>query len=155
MQTATLCFLVDSEKICLGIKKRLFGEGKYNGFGGRVEPGESVEQAALRELSEETGGVKAIEYSKAGEMTYIFPKSPEFDQIVHIFLVTKWQGEPRETDEMTAEWFSRDNIPYDRMWHNDRFWVPAVLEGKKVRGRVVHDGTTTIEKNIQIFKGNL
>jgi 8-oxo-dGTP diphosphatase len=155
MQTATLCFLVDSEKICLGIKKRLLGKGKYNGFGGRVEQGETIEQAALRELAEETGGVRAVEYRKVGEMTYIFPKSPEWDQIVHVYIVTKWQGEPRETDEMTAEWFDRGKIPYDRMWHNDQYWLPLVLEGNKVRGKVVHDGNTTIEKRITTVKGNL
>jgi ADP-ribose pyrophosphatase YjhB (NUDIX family) len=155
MQTATLCILWKDEQICLGIKKRLLGKGKYNGFGGRVEAGETVEQAALRELSEETKGVKAIDYRKVGEMTYIFPKSPEWDQIVHIYLVTKWAGEPMETDEMTVEWFPRDKIPYDKMWDNDRHWLPLVLDGKKIRGKVVHSEQKTIEKNIDLVDGNL
>ena len=34
----------------LGQKKRGFGEGYYNGFGGKVEPGETVAQAAAREV---------------------------------------------------------------------------------------------------------
>lgn len=155
MKEATICILMKEGKICLGIKKRKLGKGKYNGFGGGVEPGETAEQAALRELSEETNGVKALEYGKVGEMSYYFPAQPEWNQIVHIYLVTKWEGKPSETDEMTAEWFALDKIPYDQMWDNDKYWLPLVLEGKKVRGKVVHDGNTTIEKNIEIIDGNL
>lgn len=35
-------------EILLGLKKRGFGEGKWNGFGGKVEPGETIPQAAAR-----------------------------------------------------------------------------------------------------------
>lgn len=39
----TLMFLANSEgKLLLGMKKRGFGSGKYNGFGGKVEKGETV-----------------------------------------------------------------------------------------------------------------
>jgi 8-oxo-dGTP pyrophosphatase MutT (NUDIX family) len=40
--------------ILLGLKKRGFGAGKWNGFGGKVEPGESIVQGARRELLEES-----------------------------------------------------------------------------------------------------
>ena len=42
-------------QLLLGRKKRGFGEGKWNGFGGKLEPGETVEEAAVRELQEESG----------------------------------------------------------------------------------------------------
>ena len=155
MRIATLCILLKDGNVCLGLKKRALGSGKYNFFGGGVEDGETKEQAALRELREEAGGVRATKYEKVAIMTYHFPAEPHNDHEVHTYLVTEWEGEPKETDEMTVEWFSRDKIPYDRMWHNDRYWVPAVLEGKKVRGKVVHDGKTTIKKNIEIINGNL
>lgn len=38
----------DVGDILLGLKKRGFGEGKWNGFGGKVEPGETIHQAAAR-----------------------------------------------------------------------------------------------------------
>jgi 8-oxo-dGTP pyrophosphatase MutT (NUDIX family) len=151
MRTATLCLLVKDDKICLGIKKRKLGKDKYNGFGGMQEAGETVEQAALRELNEEAG-VLAIDYQKVAEMYYHFPATPEWNQVVHVYLVTRWEGEPRETPEITAEWFPFGNIPYDRMWDNDKYWLPHVLSGKKVKGSVVHDGNKTIEKHIEFVE---
>ncbi len=44
----TLVFLVDDDRVLLGMKKRGFGAGKWNGFGGKVEPGETIEEAAIR-----------------------------------------------------------------------------------------------------------
>jgi 8-oxo-dGTP pyrophosphatase MutT (NUDIX family) len=37
------------------MKKRGFGHGKYNGFGGKVEKSETISQAAIREMYEESG----------------------------------------------------------------------------------------------------
>ena len=50
----TLCLVINREKkkILFGMKKRGFGVGKYNGFGGKVLSGETIEEAALRELQE-------------------------------------------------------------------------------------------------------
>ena len=58
MKQATLCYLIKEKphrQVLLGLKKRGFGEGKLNGFGGKVKENETIEQAALRELEEETG----------------------------------------------------------------------------------------------------
>jgi len=152
MQNMTLALLVRDAKICLGIKKRKFGKDKYNGFGGKQEPGETIEQTMIRELNEELC-VKPTTYQKVGEMTYIFPATPEYDQMVHIYIVTAWEGLPKETDEMTSEWFDFAKIPYDKMWDNDKHWLPYVLEGKTVKGYVEHDGKTTSKKEINIVDG--
>ena len=57
MKVASLCFLVDkkNKRVLMGMKKRGFGAGKYNGFGGKVEAGETIEEAVIRELWEESG----------------------------------------------------------------------------------------------------
>jgi len=149
MLDATLCLLIKDKRICLGLKKRKLGMGKYNGFGGKREKGETIEQAAVRELFEEAQ-VKATEYCKVGELTYLFPKMKEWDQVVHVYLVTEWEGEPRETLEMGVEWFSLKNIPFDKMWDNDKIWLPLVLEGKKVKGSVVHDEDKTASHTIHV-----
>ena len=51
----TLCIIYQDRKILLGMKKRGFGVGKWNGFGGHVEEAESIEEAAKREVFEEAG----------------------------------------------------------------------------------------------------
>src|SRR3989338_6433965 len=51
----TLCLVQKDGRVLLGMKKRGFGMGKWNGFGGKVDAGETVEEAAKRELFEEAG----------------------------------------------------------------------------------------------------
>jgi 8-oxo-dGTP diphosphatase len=52
-QRASLCFIVREEKILLIHKKRGFGAGKINGPGGKIDPGETPLESALRETFEE------------------------------------------------------------------------------------------------------
>ncbi len=148
MKEATLAFLKDGMHIWLGMKKVRFGAGKYNGFGGRIEQGETPEQAALRELSEETNGVKALAWHKVAENTHIFPSKPEWNFHVHVFLVTKWEGTPTETEEMKPEQFAIKDIPYSKMWHDDIHWLPHVLEGKKFKSEFDMTETEILSKKI-------
>jgi len=149
MKDTTLCILVKEKEILLGLKKAKIGKGKYNGFGGHVEPGESIEQAALRELKEETRGVIAVEFEKVAEIEYSFDVKKEWDQRMHVYLVKKWDGHPVETEEMTCQWFSKDNIPYNLMWDNDKYWLPLVLAGKRIRGVVYHSEDKTLNQTIR------
>ena len=56
MKPTTLVFPIDEKnRILLGRKKRGFGAYKYNGFGGKLDNGESFRECAIRELFEESG----------------------------------------------------------------------------------------------------
>ena len=99
MKDATLCFLLEGEgeerRILLGMKKRGFGVNKWNGFGGKIHEGETVEEAACRELFEEAGViVPKEELTKMGEIYFYFPHEEKWDQIVHVFFARKWNGQP-------------------------------------------------------------
>lgn len=67
----TLCMIFDDKKVLLGMKKRGFGSGLWNGFGGKVDPGETIEQAAIRELHEERR-VLATKLEKRGIVEFSF-----------------------------------------------------------------------------------
>ncbi|MCX6709917.1 MAG: 8-oxo-dGTP diphosphatase [Candidatus Woesearchaeota archaeon] len=142
MKSATLCIpLIEKDrKILLGMKKRGFGEGKYNGFGGKLLDTESIEEAAVRELREESGiRVLPENLIKCAEIKFFCPSVPnnEWDQVVSVFLVEKWEETPSETEEMMPEWFSFDEIPYKKMWQDDSHWLPLVLSGKKIKATFV------------------
>ena len=136
MKHATLCFILDGDppaRILLGRKKRGFGLNKLNGFGGKIQPGETVPEAAVREIEEESGLQVPIESLRAaGTVTFHFPYQREFDHHVHVFLTTAWSGVLRESAEMAPEWHSLAEIPYSRMWQDDAHWLPHVLAGRSI-----------------------
>lgn len=123
----TLCMVHDGTRILLGMKKRGFGEGRWNGFGGKVAPGETVEAAARRELREECG-LEAAALEPRGTLRFEFAAEPEALE-VHLFSVPSWRGEPSESEEMRPQWFRLSAIPYGAMWPDDRHWLPRFLEG--------------------------
>jgi len=118
------------DEILLGFKKRGFGAGRWNGFGGKVKDGETVEEAARREVKEEAG-VIISEIKKLAVNYFFFPSDP-LPLEVHVFLSPSFSGVPVETEEMAPRWFKIDEIPFDKMWDDDKHWLPELLAGKKM-----------------------
>lgn len=128
----TLCLVNQGDKLLLGMKKRGFGEGRWNGFGGKLHAGESIEDAAIREIKEEVG-LEARKLKKRGILTFEFIEPPELLEI-HVFHVSEYMGEPIESEEMKPQWFHVNEIPYDTMWADDIHWLPLFLAGKLFKG---------------------
>lgn len=143
--------LVDSgEAVLLGMKKRGFGEGRWNGFGGKVEEGETVVAAAYRELQEEVG-IVATELLQIGLLTFSFASDEALVLEVHVFQATAFTGDPVETEEMRPAWFLYDAIPYDDMWPDDRYWLPIVLQGRCVSGAFHFDAPASLIHQARIL----
>lgn len=129
----TLCLLRRNNEILLAIKKRGFGAGKYNGVGGKIEKNETPENAMIRETQEEIS-VTPIKFEKVGLMEFDeYYKGNKENVVFHLYLVTEWNGEPTESDEMLPKWFGINEIPYENMFADDKYWLPLVLNGKKIK----------------------
>lgn len=135
----TLCLVHQDNQLLLGLKKRGFGAGRWNGFGGKVESGESIEEAAKREMREETG-VDIQTIQPCGRLHFIFTNGLDTLEI-HVFRITHFNGEPIETEEMKPRWFSVNQIPYTQMWADDKYWLPLFLAGKSFIGKFVFADT--------------
>ena len=133
MKELTLLFLRKEDSILLAMKKRGFGEGRWNGVGGKIEAGESITDALKREAKEEIG-VVPTEFEEVADITFDeFFKGKPAEMHVHVFIATQWKGTPGEREEMKPEWFSSEALPYENMWSDDPYWLPHVLEGRKIR----------------------
>lgn len=128
----TLCVVHTGGQVLLGMKKRGFGVGKWNGFGGKVEEGETIQDAARRETLEEAG-IIVRDLKELGVNIFTFKHTGEVHE-VHVFEATDFEGTPREGEEMRPQWFSVNKIPYTEMWPDDVYWLPLFLAGKKFRG---------------------
>jgi 8-oxo-dGTP pyrophosphatase MutT (NUDIX family) len=133
----TLTFLVKKShgkitEICLALKKRGFGLGRWNGVGGKVESGETIKAAAQREAKEEIN-VILKDFNKVAELTFYFVHRPEWNQLVHVYLAEDWDNEPRESEEMNPKWFNVKQLPYAEMWPDDVFWLPGVLRSSLIK----------------------
>ncbi len=128
----TLCMVHEPNRILLGMKKRGFGEGRWNGFGGKVGVDESIEDAARREVLEEAD-LTVKRMHEAGVLDFTFEGGEDVLE-VHIFDVDEFEGVPKESEEMRPQWFALDSIPYSDMWPDDQFWLPAMLNGKTFSG---------------------
>jgi 8-oxo-dGTP diphosphatase / 2-hydroxy-dATP diphosphatase len=138
LRNSTLVFLIKKSRekvthICLAMKKRGFGAGRWNGVGGKVnELEESIEDAAKREAKEEIY-VTVDVLEKVAELSFCFPNNPAWDQLVHVYFAEQWVGEPIESEEMRPRWFLTNEMPFEQMWPDDIFWLPEVIKGNQVK----------------------
>ncbi|MCF7866841.1 8-oxo-dGTP diphosphatase [Candidatus Woesearchaeota archaeon] len=147
----TLCFIQKENKILLAMKKRGFGAGRYNGYGGKVEANENIKEAAKREMLEES----TLKIKKLEKKAILKFDSEKFEKIqeVHVFEIKEYEGEPKETEEMKPKWFDINKIPYKEMWPDDEYWLPKYLEGKKFKASFKFDkNDKVIEHEIKEVK---
>lgn len=127
------------------MKKRGFGAGRWNGFGGKVQPDESIEDAAKREILEEAG-IEVNKLDKRGILEFEFQGNPEILE-VHVFRANEFLGEPTESEEMKPQWFHVDEIPFGEMWADDKYWIPLFLEDKKFKGKILFGESDSVLEN--------
>jgi len=139
-QICTLAIIEDGDRALLAMKKRGFGEGWWNGYGGKVNEDESIEDAMVRELREESG-LTAKKHRKRAVLEFYF-EGTDYEAEVHVFEVTEHDGEPVETEEMKPQWFAKSEIPFDQMWPADRDWMPLYFAGSDITGSATFDGET-------------
>jgi len=145
---ANLCFIVKEGRILLIRKKRGLGAGKINAPGGKLEPGETALDSAVRETREEIG-VTPLQLEERGVLRFQFTDG--YSLHCTVFLAGDFEGEPIETAEATPLWFPSEAIPYDQMWEDDRHWLPQVLEGRSISGWFIFDGEKMLSNRLQLL----
>ncbi len=148
-ERATLVFVLRDRHVLLIHKKRGLGAGKINGPGGRLEPGESAEACACRELEEELH-VSPVGLLAMGELLFQFLDG--YGLHCTVFRASDCVGDPVETDEATPLLTPVDAIPYDRMWADDSLWLPLLLAGVRFRGRFVFDRDTMLDHDVEALR---
>jgi 8-oxo-dGTP diphosphatase len=149
MIVTTLCLCIQHQALLLATKQRGFGAGKLNASGGKVREGEPLRRATIRELKEEYG-LKA----RQRDLRYAAVLHFYFDEKLlvtcHVFTLNRWQGEPKDTDEMAGfEWHHHENLPEKRMWAGDKHWLPYVFRGEHIEASIMFNADGTLVKEFK------
>jgi 8-oxo-dGTP pyrophosphatase MutT (NUDIX family) len=147
MKLVTILFLRREGQLLLAMKKRGFGAGNWNGVGGKVEPGETITEGAIRECREEIG-VTPLDPKLVGTIQFFDPNDMAFYHNCHIYVADSWEGEPVESEEMRPQWYDTDAIPYDDMWPDDPLWLPLLIAGKHFEATIWVDENRVTKHDI-------
>ncbi len=126
----TLCHILDGDKMLLKKATRGISKGKWNAPGGKIDPDETAEDCAIREVLEETG-LKIKNLMNHGPLNFHMDGKEELTFTVHLFSTRSFDGEVKSTDEGEVRWFDIDRIPYEEMWDDDNYWIGPMLKNKR------------------------
>lgn len=151
LERATLCFIIKDGRVLLIRKKRGLGAGKINGPGGKLEPGETPLQAAVRETQEEIG-VTPLQLEERGVLHFQFTDG--YSLRCAVFIARDLEGEPIETVEADPFWKPIAEVPYDDMWEDDRHWLPQMLDGSAAyfHAWFEFDGERMLSKDVRVME---
>jgi len=119
--------VIDGEEILLARKP---GEDKYRLVGGFVQPGESYEESAVRELKEETG----ITAGKLTPMKSFFVddwryKSETNKITTFLYVATDWSGRIAPDDDIEeCKWFTLDEFLVDEVVDNHTEMIEYLVD---------------------------
>lgn len=123
-------------EVLLGADRAGRGGCEVAGICGRLEPGESAADAAVRAVREAIGVVvSASELRAAGAVERHFPTRPAWSERSSVFVCTRWLGDPVGSDGIAPRWYALDAVPYPRMRDDASRWLPGVLYGGTVDAR--------------------
>jgi len=146
-EKAVIVYITDREtgRVLLIHKKRGLGAGKVNAPGGRLDPGETFLEAAVRECREEVG-VTPLNLEKRAELYFQFTNG--YSLYGEAFFTDSWEGTPGESDEADPFWCPLTEIPWEKMWADDIHWLPGSLEGRFFRGRYIFDDDDMLSQDL-------
>lgn len=145
----TLCFPRRNDgAVLLGMKRRGFGAGKWNGFGGKCNGTETSLQTTVRELEEEAGvRVNEASLTEVASLTFVYTHENRIHRVIVYTYQMSSDDEPKQTEEMSPRWYRTDKIPYEDMWVDDQYWLPHVLQGKYVEGHFEFEDFETLREH--------
>jgi 8-oxo-dGTP diphosphatase len=152
MKLATLCYVRQGSKTLMvhRIKKpNDMHQGKWNGLGGKLEPGETPEECAIREIEEESG-LRVKELVLKGLLT--FPGfADDEDWYAFVFVASDFEGELIDSPEGDLQWVENGNLLELDLWAGDRIFLPWLDEPGFFSGKFVYKNGEFIDHEVVFY----
>jgi 8-oxo-dGTP diphosphatase len=130
---ASLCHIIRDRRLLLKLANGGISKGKWNGPGGKFERG--------------------VDPDYHGKIEFYMNGRGSLDYLVHVFMVKRFSGRARSSEEGRVRWFGLDEIPYTKMWDDDRYWLPLLLGGTKFNARFFYDKQNSRVVSYEISSG--
>ena len=124
-------------------------KNKWNGLGGKLEPGESPEECVKREVFEESGLI--IESPNLhGVIT--FPKFDGIDDwIVFVYTTNNFEGNLIECNEGKLDWVSDDQLLNLNLWEGDKIFIPWLTQDKFFSAKFIYEKKKLINYDVIFY----
>ena len=151
MILATLCYLQhDGQTLMLHRTKRAddIHLGKWNGLGGKFEPGESPEECVCREVCEESG-LEIVNPRLRGLLVFTSFKGD--DWYVFVFTAQEFSGELKENGEGYLQWIPDEELESLPLWPSDHIFLPWIRQGRFFSAKFVYAGDEMREHTVAFY----
>lgn len=138
---ATLCYVRSGGKTLMLHRNKKEGDvhrGKWNGLGGKLEPGESPEECVIREVREESG-LTIAKPRLRGVLTFPAFKPGE-DWLVFLYTADSYEGTLGPCPEGDLEWIDAKKVLSLNLWEGDRVFLPWLEQERFFEGKFVYEG---------------
>ncbi len=154
MKLATLCYVTDKNKnatlMIHRVKKQNdYHEGKWNGLGGKFDPGESPEECAIREIEEECG-LKVKSLTMKGFITFPLFDGKE-DWYVFLFKTNEFEGKLIDSPEGHLEWIPNNKLTEINLWEGDKIFIPWLFEDKFFSAKFNYDDGKFVDYSVSFY----
>lgn len=149
MILATLCYIKhDSHTLMVYRNKKPndMHAGKWNGLGGKFEPGESPEECIIREVREESG----LEiHNPRMHGLLMFPKFKSDDWYVFVFTASEFSGElTTNSPEGKLEWILDNELTSLNLWESDKIFFPWLERNDFFSAKFIYNGDEMISYDV-------
>jgi 8-oxo-dGTP diphosphatase len=137
---ATLCYIKHNNHTLMVYRNKKpndIHEGKWNGLGGKFEPGESPDECVCREVLEESG--LRIRNPKLHGLL-MFPNFKDNDWYVFVFTALDFEGELIDSPEGRLEWIPDEKLTSLNLWASDQIFFPWLEKDGFFSAKFVYEG---------------
>jgi 8-oxo-dGTP diphosphatase len=152
MKLATLCYVRQDGKTLMIHRVKKPGDmhqGKWNGLGGKLEPGETPEECARREIREESG-LEVVQLTLKGFLTF-----PQFsageDWYAFVFTAHGVRGTLIESPEGNLAWIDDERLLELELWEGDRYFIPWLEQPGFFSAKFVYQNGALIDQTAAFY----
>ena len=149
---STLCYIKHRGKTLMLHRIKKTNDvhyGKWNGIGGKLESGETIEDCVIREVKEETG-LLIIEPILKGILTFPAFKDGE-DWYVFIFITDKFKGKMKNSPEGVLHWIDDDKLFNLNLWEGDKLFLKWMEQPKIFSGKLVYKNKELVSSEVTFY----